>query len=87
MTSRSLTDQGRGDGTASRRIQELEIKDAAIIFNTIWQQILNEAGGEKNLHFPKEIVWLNGAPGAGKGTHTRFIMEFQGSHCTSRGCK
>lgn len=77
MTSRSLTDQARSDGTASRRIQELEIKDAAIIFNTIWQQILNEAGGEKNLHFPKEIVWLNGAPGAGKGTHTRFIMEFR----------
>ena len=53
MTSRSLTDQGKGDGTASRRIQELEIKDAAIIFNTIWQQILNEQE-EKNLHFPKK---------------------------------
>ena len=57
------------------RIQELEIKDAQIIFNTIWQKILDDAGGEKNLHFPKETVWLNGAPGAGKGTHTRFIME------------
>ena len=62
---------------AAPRIQELEIKDSPIIFNTIWQEILHEARGEKNLHFPKEIVWLNGAPGAGKGTHTRFIMELR----------
>ena len=39
---------------AAPRIQELEIKDSPIIFNTIWQQILHEARGEKNLHFPKE---------------------------------
>lgn len=27
--------------------------------------------------FPKEIFWLNGAPGSGKGTNTRFIMDFR----------
>ncbi len=65
------------DGIIPPRIQELEIKDAQVIFNTIWEQILVEAGGEQNLHFPKEIVWLNGAPGSGKGTHTQFIMDFR----------
>lgn len=29
------------------------------------------------LRFPKEIFWLNGAPGAGKGTNTRFIMRLR----------
>ena len=31
----------------------------------------------ENLKFPAEIFWLNGAPGAGKGTQTEFIMEFR----------
>ena len=38
---------------------------------------LQEEFGEENLHFPKEIFWLNGAPGAGKGTNTGFIMQFR----------
>ena len=33
-----------------------------------------EAAGQ-SLHFPKEILWLGGAPGAGKGTHTEFIKH------------
>ena len=28
--------------------------------------------------FPREVIWLNGAPGAGKGTQTKFIMEHRG---------
>ena len=27
---------------------------------------------------PKEIVWLNGAPGSGKGANTPFILESRG---------
>ena len=27
---------------------------------------------------PKEIVWLNGAPGSGKGVNTPFILESRG---------
>ena len=27
---------------------------------------------------PAEIVWLNGAPGSGKGTNTPFILESRG---------
>jgi adenylate kinase len=64
--------------TKAPRVQEIvEVKDAPVIFNDIWHMLVAEAGGEENLRFPKEIVWLNGAPGAGKGTNTRFIMEFR----------
>lgn len=30
------------------------------------------------LQAPDEVVWLNGAPGAGKGANTPFIMESRG---------
>lgn len=56
---------------------DLEIKDAHLIFETVWSQ-LERKHGRAHLTFPKEIFWLNGAPGAGKGTQTRFIMEFCG---------
>ena len=44
----------------------LEYKNARILFNHVWQTIEMEWGPE-NLKFPKEIIWLMGAPGAGKG--------------------
>lgn len=62
-------------------VQDLEVKDAQLIFNSVWTQLESELGLE-NLRFPKEIFWLNGAPGAGKGTHTEFIMRFR--HLTAR---
>jgi adenylate kinase len=55
---------------------DLEVKDAQLIFETVWAQMTREQG-EGNVRFPKEIFWLNGSPGAGKGTQTRFIMEFR----------
>ena len=58
------------------KTQDLEIKDAQLIFNSVWQQLELQHGRE-NLRFPKELIWLNGAPGSGKGTQTRFIMEFR----------
>ena len=57
-------------------IQDLEIKDAQLIFNSVWHY-LEEKYGHHGLRFPKEIIWLNGAPGSGKGTQTRFIMKFR----------
>ena len=57
-------------------IEDLEVKDAQIIFNSVWQNLIDEFGRE-NLRFPKEIFWLNGAPGAGKGTNTDFIMQYR----------
>lgn len=53
---------------------DLEIKDAQLIFQAVWQELENEFGRE-NLRFPKEIILLGGAPGAGKGTNTAFIAK------------
>ncbi len=58
------------------KTQDLEIKDAQLIFNSVWQQ-LEQKHGRENLRFPKELIWLNGAPGSGKGTQTQFIMNFR----------
>ena len=62
------------------RITDLEIKDAQLIFSAVWQR-LEEELGLKGLRFPKEIILLGGAPGAGKGTNTRFIAKTRGLTC------
>jgi len=59
---------------------DLEIKDAQVIFNGVWERLVEEIGHE-NLRFPKELILLGGAPGAGKGTHTRFIVAARGLTC------
>src|SRR3954469_10372785 len=56
---------------------DLEIKDAQLIFNHVWKQLENDYGRER-LRFPKELILLGGAPGAGKGTNTDFIREMRG---------
>jgi adenylate kinase len=56
---------------------DLEIKDAQLIFNHVWKQLEADYGREK-LRFPKELILLGGAPGAGKGTNTDFIRELRG---------
>src|SRR5947207_1334190 len=47
---------------------DLEIKDAQLIFNQVWKQLESEYG-RPQLRFPKELILLGGAPGAGKGTN------------------
>jgi adenylate kinase len=59
------------------RYRDLEVKDAQLIFYQVWNDLERECGRE-NLCFPREIFWLNGAPGAGKGTNSRFIMDARG---------
>ncbi|MBD3672871.1 MAG: nucleoside monophosphate kinase [Planctomycetaceae bacterium] len=59
---------------------DLEIKDAQVIFSTVWEHLQEEVG-RANLRFPKELILLGGAPGAGKGTHTQFIMKARGLTC------
>ncbi len=56
---------------------DLEIKDAQLIFNHVWKQLEADFGRER-LRFPKELILLGGAPGAGKGTNTDFIRELRG---------
>ena len=62
------------------KILDLEVKDARIIFTPIWES-LEERVGRNDLRFPKEIILLGGAPGAGKGTQTQFISEARGLTC------
>ena len=62
------------------RISDLEIKDAQLIFGAVWDDLEADFGRE-NLRFPKEIILLGGAPGAGKGTNTAFIAKARGLTC------
>ena len=57
-------------------VSDLEVKDAQIIFDSVWASLEREFGRAK-LAFPREIFWLNGAPGAGKGTNTQFILQYR----------
>ena len=53
---------------------DLEVKDAQLIFSSVWK-VLEAEYGIENLRFPKELILLGGAPGAGKGTNTDYIRE------------
>ncbi len=64
----------------SGKLSDLEIKDAHLIFESAWRN-LQEEHGRENLRFPKEIILLGGAPGAGKGTNTAFITRARGLTC------
>jgi len=69
-----------GSPATPERHDDLEIKDARLIFNAVWEALEDELGHEQ-LRFPKEIILLGGAPGAGKGTNTQFIMRARGLTC------
>ena len=68
--------------TTPHSIPDLEIKDAQLIFNSVWTELENEFGRD-NLRFAKELILLGGAPGSGKGTHTKFILAARGLTCDS----
>lgn len=61
-------------------LSDVEIKDAQVIFHDVWKSLLDDVDVE-DLRFPKEIILLGGAPGAGKGTNTEFIMKARGFTC------
>lgn len=52
----------------------ISTQNAQLIFDQVWKQ-LQTRSGQACLTFPSQVVWLGGAPGAGKGTHTRTVME------------
>src|SRR5688572_12044499 len=62
------------------KLVDLEVKDTRVIFTPIWD-VLQEEVGRENLRFPKEIILLGGAPGAGRGTQTQFINDARGLTC------
>ena len=57
-----------------KKSPDLEVKDAQMIFNSVWEELQTERGRE-NMRFPKEIILLGGAPGSGKGTNTAYICK------------
>ena len=57
----------------TKRDTKIDLRNAQAIFKQAFAIITEEIGGREKLIFPKEIMWLGGAPGAGKGTNTPFI--------------
>ena len=53
---------------------DLEVKDAQLIFGTVWRE-LEGLFGRSKMRFPRELILLGGAPGAGKGTNSDFIRK------------
>jgi adenylate kinase len=60
--------------TTPKLTSDLEVKDAFLIFAAVWDDLVQKVGPD-HLRFPREFIWLGGAPGAGKGTNTPFIMK------------
>ena len=46
-----------------------------MLFDRLWKRLEKEC---RNFYFPRRIIWVNGAPGAGKGVNTRNIMRAMG---------
>src|SRR5215831_1470060 len=59
---------------ATTNSPDLEIKDAQLIFAAIWRELEGEFGRSR-MRFPRELILLGGAPGAGKGTNSDFIRK------------
>ncbi|KAI9489136.1 hypothetical protein BDB00DRAFT_844847 [Zychaea mexicana] len=66
-----------GPADESQETRASEIKDAKLIFNQAWKNIEDHYGRE-NIHLPREFIFLMGAPGSGKGTHTPSILRARG---------
>ncbi|MBV8278027.1 MAG: nucleoside monophosphate kinase [Verrucomicrobia bacterium] len=56
---------------------DLEVKDAQLIFGGAWRELEGKFGRNK-MRFPRELILLGGAPGAGKGTNSDFIRKVRG---------
>eukprot|EP00877_Chromochloris_zofingiensis_P000326 jgi/Chrzof1/10294/Cz04g36080.t1 len=59
--------------------------ESLLIFDSCWRRFEDRNGQE--FRVPREIVWLNGAPGAGKGVNTPHILKTRGltKHFTISG--
>jgi adenylate kinase len=79
QASQVVTDQAVAAGH-EHSVEDLEVKDAHVIFNTVWNDLEQNIGHE-NLRFAKEMILLGGAPGSGKGTNSGFISKARGLTC------
>ena len=55
----------------------IDIK-ARAVFDACWTRLVARLGGLNNLQTPRELVFLNGAPGSGKSSCTPFILRSRG---------
>jgi adenylate kinase len=62
---------------AATNSTDLEIKDAQLIFGAVWRELEGELG-RSWMRFPRELILLGGAPGAGKGTNSDFMRKVRG---------
>ena len=60
----------------TKRDTVINLRNAQAIFKQAFAVITEEIGGREKLIFPKEIMWLGGAPGSGKGTNTPSSIAF-----------
>jgi adenylate kinase len=75
--ARQMTETAAPVVTGARNSPELEIKDAQLIFSTVWRELQAKLGRSR-MRFPRELILLGGAPGAGKGTNSDFIRKVRG---------
>lgn len=53
-----------------------EVKDASLIFSSVWRNIKAEFDKEgRPIVFPREVVFYSGAPGAGKGSNAAVVQH------------
>jgi adenylate kinase len=79
QASQAVTDEAIA-AAAEHSVEDLEVKDAHVIFTNVWND-LEEEYGRENLRFTKELILLGGAPGSGKGTNSGFISKARGLTC------
>ena len=65
---------GAAPVAAGTNSPDLEVKDAQLIFGAVWRE-LEGLFGRSTMRFPRELILLGGAPGAGKGTNSDFIRK------------
>jgi len=54
------------------------VADPELIFHLTWRRLAQKYQGDESIGMPREILFLGGAPGAGKGTMTPYIMRERG---------
>ena len=68
------------EAKTGRVMSTVDRKDAADQAKLLFKKALamvEASHGRRQMIFPKDILWLAGAPGAGKGTLTPHIMEMR----------
>src|SRR5215467_9504691 len=78
---RTVTRFGRMPSKIRQETDAITVsRTLSVIFDSVWQDLEAEYGRD-HLRFPKELILLGGAPGAGKGTNTMFISRARGLTC------